>query len=88
MFYLLVKHRVADFAKWHAIFTSHEEAQEKAGLHLLHLLRDTSDPELVVLLFRTEDPARARGFTSAPEASQAAHDSGITGTPEILFLRD
>jgi hypothetical protein len=88
MFYLLVKHKVADFAKWHAIFASHEEAQHQAGLHLLHLLRDTSDPKLVVMLFRADDPAKARGFTSAPEAGQAAHDSGVIGTPEILFLRD
>ncbi len=34
MKYMLVRHKVADFARWKKIFDSHKEAQEKAGLKL------------------------------------------------------
>ena len=51
MLYMLCKHRVADFTKWHGVFASHAEAQRIAGLHLLHLLRDTADPNHIVYLF-------------------------------------
>lgn len=88
MYYLLCKHRVADYAKWRGVFDSHAEAQRDAGLHLLHVLRDASDPNLLVLLFRADDLARARAFVEAPAASQAGEAAGVIGVPEISFLTD
>ena len=88
MFYLLGRHKVADFARWHKVFASHAEAQRQAGLHLLHLLRDTADPNDVVILFRADDPNKARAFTKAPGAREAAAQSGVIGVPEILLLSD
>lgn len=88
MFYLLCKHKVADFTQWYRVFESHAEAQREAGLHLLHVLRDTTDPNLVVLLFRADDLNKARAFTQAPDAGKAAQVSGVIGVPEILFLND
>ena len=88
MYHLLVRHRVADFARWHAVFESHSQAQNDAGLHLLHLLRDTTDPNLVVMLFRADNPEAARAFTSSPDAAQAAQTSGVIGVPEILLLSE
>jgi len=86
MFYLLCKHKVTDFAKWHEVFKSHADAQREAGLYLLHLLRDTADPSLVVMLFRTDDPQRAKAFTETPDAREAGEISGVIGVPEILLL--
>jgi hypothetical protein len=88
MHYLLVRHAVADFGKWHRVFASHAKAQREAGLHLLHLLRDTTDPSLVVMLFRTDDPEEARAFTGSPDAAQAAPSSGVLGVPEVSLLRE
>ncbi len=88
MYYLLVKHRVADLTRWHAVFRSHFEAQSAAGLHLVHLLRDVSEPNLVVILFSVEDLDRARAFTSARSAADAASASGVIGAPEVRLLTD
>jgi len=88
MHYLLCKHQVADFERWKRVFDSHAEAQKKAGLHLLHLLRDERDPNLVVIFFRADDPAGARAFTKAPGAAEAGRESGVIGVPELLLLRD
>jgi hypothetical protein len=88
MHYLLVKHRVADFARWNAVFESHAEAQRNAGLHLLQLLRDTSEPNLVVMLFRADDPGKARAFTGSPKAGESAKASGVLGVPEVSLLSD
>ena len=86
MYYLLCKHKVADFTKWRQIFDAHAEAQRKAGLHLLHVLRDITDPNLVVLLFRADDLEQARAFTGSPKASESAQVSGVIGLPEVLLL--
>jgi hypothetical protein len=85
---MLCKHRVADFTKWHRVFKSHTEAHRKAGLQLLHLLHDTTDPNHIVYLFRVHDVNKAKALTQAPDASQAAQDSGVIGVPELLFLND
>jgi hypothetical protein len=86
--YLLVKHGVADFTVWRGVFDSHAEAQREAGLELLHVLRDTGDRNLVVLLFRVHDLDRARAFVEAPSASESAEISGVIGVPEISFLSE
>ncbi len=88
MLYLLCKHKVADFTKWHHIFETHAEAHQKAGLQLLHLFRGVADPNNVVLLFRAEDLNKAKAFTEAPDASESAQNSGVIGVPEILFLTE
>ena len=35
MTYMLVRNRVADFAKWKAVFDSHSEAHKEAGFRLV-----------------------------------------------------
>jgi hypothetical protein len=86
--YLYVRQRVKDFDTWYSVFQSHTEAAEKAGLTDLQLLRDVSDENVIVCLFRIEDLARARAFTETPEASEAKTDSGIIGEPEVLWLEE
>lgn len=84
--YLFVRHRVADFDKWYSVFKSHDEAQRKAGLRNLQLLRDASDPNVVVCFFRVDDTDRARAFTETPQSRQAQEESGVVGKPEVLLL--
>ncbi len=88
MVYMLCNHRVQDFAKWHRVFSFHAEAQRKAGLHLLHLLRDTNDPNHVIYLFEVHNTEKAKAFTEAPEAAQAGEESGVIGRPEMILLND
>jgi hypothetical protein len=88
MNYMLCRNRVQDFSRWYDVFRSHRDAQREAGLTLLHLLRDLSDPNNVVMFFSVADIDKARAFTGAPEARQAADLSGVLGTPELLLLSD
>lgn len=88
MNYLLVKHRVADFEKWGQVFDSHLVGQRESGLELLHLLREIEDPNMVVLFFHVHDLEKAQAFTSTPEASKAAEESGVEGEAEAFWLTD
>lgn len=88
MYYLYAKHKVADFGKWKCVFDADVDAQRKAGLHVLHVLRDVDDPNLVILFFRVDDLAKARAFTENPEASEHGEISGVIGMPEVLWLNE
>ncbi len=88
MHYLFCKNKVEDYTKWRRVFDADAEGQRESGLHLLHLLRDTDDPNTVIMLFRADDLSKARAFTEAPRAGESAESSGVVGVPEVRFLSD
>ena len=49
--YILVRHKVTDFAKWKPVYDAHLSARQKAGLREEHLFRNADDPNEVLLLF-------------------------------------
>ena len=85
---MLCRHRVKEFSKWHEIFLTNMEAAEKAGFRLLHLLRDTKDPNYIVYLFALKDLDSALAFTQTPEAEDSGEKSGIVGEAEMFILSD
>lgn len=86
MTYLLVQHKVVDFDKWYSVFKSHAEAQRKAGLKDLQLLRDAEDPNIIVCFFKIDDMEKAKAFTESRHSHEAQKESGVIGEPEILLL--
>jgi hypothetical protein len=84
--YLLVRHKVADFAQWKRVFDSHAEAQRQSGLCIEKVLRNIDDPQEVILFFEVTDLGKARGFVSSPEVPRAKEESGVVDKPDIYFL--
>jgi hypothetical protein len=75
--YMLCRNKVADFERWKTVFASHAEAHRAAGLKLEHLWRSTDDSNNILLLFEVEDLNKALAFINAPEAANAANESGV-----------
>jgi len=74
---MLCRNRVADFAKWKAVFASHAQAHRDAGLRLMNLWRGLEDVNNVFFLFEVTDMTKARAFISNPAAGEAAKTSGV-----------
>lgn len=53
--YILVQHKVKNFAAWKAIFDLNEVRWETAGLRIMHLFRSADDGNEVTLLFEVDD---------------------------------
>ena len=77
MTYMLCRNRVADFARWKAVFDSHETAHQDAGLRLAGIWRSVEEPNNVFFMFEVTSMQKAREFISAPPAQDAADDMGI-----------
>lgn len=86
MTHILVRHQVADFAKWKPVYDGHLAARQKAGLREKNLLRSINNPNEVVLLFEAEDLARAQPFSESSDLREAMQKAGVVGKPDILFL--
>jgi hypothetical protein len=74
---MLCRNRVADFAKWKAVFASHARAHREAGLRLMNLWRGVEEPNNVFFLFEVTSLDKARAFISNPAAAAAAKTSGV-----------
>ena len=61
MTYMLVRHRVADFDVWRAVFDSHAEAQREAGLRARHVFRNRAEPNELYLFLEDVLKVDARG---------------------------
>jgi len=85
MTHLLVRHQVADFAKWKPVYDDHVAARQ-AGLREKNLLRSINNPNEVVLLFEAEDLKRAQAFSESSDLRESMQKAGVVGKPDILFL--
>jgi hypothetical protein len=75
--YLLCRNRVADLARWRAVFSSHQPAHRSAGLRLVRLWRSLEEPGNVFFLFEVDNVDTAREFIGNPEAAKAGEAAGV-----------
>lgn len=87
MNYILIRHQVADFAKWKSAYDAHSPARTSAGLKEDHLLRNIDSPNEVILLFSAQDLNKARQFAESDELRQRMQQAGVSDKPDVWFLK-
>ena len=85
---VIVRHKVKDFATWKKAFEAHASPRGVAGLSNARLFRSTDDPSEVVILFDTDDIAKAKQFVSSPELKVAMTAAGVIDKPDVFVLSD
>lgn len=85
---LLIRHYVADYPGWKAVFDEFEPTRRANGALQERLFRDAADPHLVVVLLAWDDLERARLFVDSDDLREALKQAGITDRPDIWFLED
>ena len=77
MLVMLSRNRVKDYAAWRRIFDANAGAARAAGLELMHLWRDTEDPNNVFFVLKVADVRGAKAFIGAPEAAETGTAAGV-----------
>jgi heme-degrading monooxygenase HmoA len=85
--HMLIRHRVADFAKWKPAYDARSSARQRAGLKELHLFRNADDPNEVLLLFSVADVDKAKAFTASDDHREAVKNTGVSDKPDYYFLK-
>ncbi len=84
--HMLIRHKVADFAKRKPVYDVHSSAR-KAGLKEEHLFRNAEDPNEVLLLFSMEDVDKAKTFAASDDLHEAMKKAGVSDKPDVYFLK-
>ncbi len=87
MMHMLIRHKVADFAKWKPVYDMHLSTRQKAGLKEEHLFHNADDPNEVFLLFSMEDLDKAKAFSASDDLRQAMEKAGVSEKPDVYFLK-
>ena len=87
MSYVIVKHKVADYARWKPIFDAVGANRQAGGSRGGQLFRSADDPNEVVMLFEW-DLEKARQFSRNEELRATMQDAGVLGPPDCYYLEE
>jgi heme-degrading monooxygenase HmoA len=85
---LLIRHRVADFAAWSAVFADQEVMRRANGSRGGRILRTDADSREILVILEWDDLERARLFVDSDDLQGAMQRAGVIGNPEFWFLED
>ena len=88
MAFVVVRHRVNDYAAWKQAFTEAKGMRKAAGEEYYQIFQQEDDPNHVVGLFRWDSSENARKFFTSTELVDAMWQAGVADTPDIYHLEE
>src|SRR5689334_1104030 len=83
---MVVIAKVANYAKWLPGYESHDSVRLASGLHNALICRGTKDSNMLVVVLKMDDPAKAKEFAASPDLKERMKKGGIIGHPTISFI--
>lgn len=83
---LVMRHKVASFAKWLPVYEAHNSTRLAYGLHNYLIARGIKDSNMVMVALQMDDTAKAKQFTALPDLKAAMQKGGVIGALKILYL--
>ena len=83
---VFIKHTVADYAKWKAVFDADSSFRNEAGLHSMGpIARGLENKNMVEIGFAMDDITKAKAFANNPRLKEVMQKGGVTSAPEINY---
>ncbi len=83
---LVIRAKVADYAKWRPVYDAHQSARDEAGLTNCMVRSTVENPNEVFVACLFADLAKAKAFTTSKSLADAMREAGVVGRPEFFFL--
>ncbi len=84
--YMLVRHKVKDYAKWKPIYDGHAATRKASGSKGAHLFRNSDNLNEMIILFEWDDLGNARKFAQSEDLIKTMQKAGVSDKPDIYFL--
>ena len=85
---VVVTHKVADYTKWFAAYEGHDSARLAMGMHNYVIGRGLEDSNMVTVVLRVDDTAKAKAFAKDPGLKAAMQKGGVLGAPTMTFVTE
>jgi quinol monooxygenase YgiN len=84
---IIIRHTVEDFERWKKGYDGFEGFRRSCGIVGHAANQDCDDPKQVIVLHQANDQSALRAFLDSKELRDAMQSAGVTGEPEIQFVR-
>lgn len=84
---MVIRHTVADYDKWKPQYDADASHREAAGVHAICVARGIENSNEVEVPTHIDDLAKAKAFAADPRLKDVMQKAGVTGTPDIKFIR-
>lgn len=82
---MLIKQKVANFAKWFPAYEGHDSARLADGLHNFVVGRGIKDSNMVMVALHVDDTAKAKQFAMSPGLMEVMKKAGVIGKPTFVY---
>ena len=86
--YVLVRHKIEDYARWKPVFDGDASARQAGGCKGGHLFRNAQDPNELIVLFEWDDMQKLQQFVQSPQLQEKMQQSGVSDRPDVYFLEE
>ena len=86
--YMMVHHKVRDFAKWKPLFDRHESTRKVSGSKSAQLFQNAEDPTDVFILMEWDSIENAKKFGMSADLKKVMEEAGVIGAPHIHMLKE
>jgi len=88
MTFVLVRHKVQDFAKWKPVYDEHQATRRAGGSKGARLFRSADNPNEVIMLFEWDQLKNARQFIQSEDLRKTMEKAGVADRPDVYFLEE
>jgi quinol monooxygenase YgiN len=82
---MMIKHPVKDYSIWKPVYMAHDSVRQAYGISPVGVGRGAEDPNMVIVIERVTDMAKAKEFIALPDLKTAMDSAGVTGAPSFAF---
>jgi quinol monooxygenase YgiN len=86
--YVLVRHKIEDYARWKPVFDEHAATRRTGGSRGGLLFRNAHDPNEILVIFEWNNLDNLQKFVQSPDLAAAMQRAGVIDRPDIYFLEE
>ena len=84
--YVLIRHRVANYAKWKRVVNSSKALRKRSGEKSFQVYRSSRNPSDLTVVCAWDTAARMQKFIKSAELRERMMEAGVISKPEIQFF--
>lgn len=81
--YVMISHKVANYAKWKRAVNAHAKWRKASGEKCFYACRNSKKPNDVMIWCEWDNAARMQKFMKSAELRKAMKAAGVVGKPKI-----